>query len=113
VQLVGSTVSELARLEQRLTEAAAEGLAEPELAQLEWRVGVLRARAGELDQALAHLTSARRRLAPLRDARRLAGIDAALGQASAQKGELERAAAWGRELATLWAGAGRSASPRT
>jgi transcriptional regulator with PAS, ATPase and Fis domain/tetratricopeptide (TPR) repeat protein len=93
---VSSTVSELARLESRLSQALAEGvsgaLGEPELAQLEWRLGVLHGRSGDLDQALAHLSAARRRLATLRDARKLAALDAALGQASAHKGEHERAA---------------------
>ncbi len=81
-------MAEVAHLKARLS----AGLSDPELAQVEWRLGILYARSGELDQALAPLPAARRAAASSRDARKLAALDAALGQTAGHKGEHERAA---------------------
>jgi tetratricopeptide (TPR) repeat protein len=85
-----TTLVEIAQLEARL----AQGLTGQEQGQVEWRLGSLYARVGELEQALAHLTSARRLAVDAPEPRRIAAIDAMLGQVSAHKGEHERAGAF-------------------
>jgi transcriptional regulator with PAS, ATPase and Fis domain/tetratricopeptide (TPR) repeat protein len=72
----------------------AEGLSDAEAAQAALRLGTLHARVGELDQALVHLTAARRGFGAQKDARRIALADAQVGAVCHAKGELERAQAF-------------------
>jgi transcriptional regulator with PAS, ATPase and Fis domain len=62
-------------------------------ADLEYRIGEIRVRIGEYDQALVYLTAARRQAEDTRDLRRLAQIDLVMGAACNGKSELDRARA--------------------
>ncbi len=62
-------------------------------AELEYRIGEIRVRCGEFDQALVYLSAARRQAEDAADARRLAQLDVLMGAACNGKAEHERARA--------------------
>ena len=82
-------VQDLPELVRRLAETV-DGAAH---ADLEYRIGEIRVRCGEFDQALVYLSAARRQAEDSADLRRLAQLDLLMGAACNGKNELDRARA--------------------
>ncbi len=81
-------LAEIAALKARLTEG------DPDPGTIDLKLGTLYHRAGESDQALVHLTAARKAFEQKQDRRVLGQVDALTGATCAMKGEHERAATY-------------------